>query len=355
MDFSPPLTYRASIVPFSHTLGPNGTILASMGITNVNYSLEKEADMFLRMKRGILVFSVMLALGISISAQEIKTVGGTPLLWEKVAISERDLYHGPGGREMMPVLEGMVYVDRQIGGNNLKFRLREKSGREWIVKSGREAQPEVAANRLLWAIGYPTEIDYIIPKVEIAKWGRYENARFEARPEGVKREGRWSWDENPFKTSNEFAGLRIMMALLNNWDLKDDNTVIYRKDGKLYYAVSDLGASFGRLAKPGEIRSGRSVNKPADYAGWTFIKSVNGNALNLNYNGARADLMRGINVEHGRWLADLLMQLSDKQIEDAFRAANYEPDEVATLASSVRARIAELDKHTRVVVAGNPQ
>ena len=309
--------------------------------------------MFLRMERGILIFSVIVALGVSIAAQEIKTVGGTPLLWEPVAIAERDLYWGPGGREMFPVMEGMTYVDRQVGGNNLKFRLRDKQGRDWVVKAADESQPEVAATRLLWAIGYPTEIDYLVPKVSIAKWGNRKNVRFEARPKGVKRGDRWSWDSNPFKASNEFAGLRIMMAMLNNWDLKDENTVILERDGKSYYAISDLGSSFGKLARHSGTRSGRSVNEPEHYAGATFIKAVDGQTIHFNYTAQRTDLMQGINVQHGRWLADLLLQLSDKQIQDAFRAANYEPEEIAILTASFKSRIAELDKHTRVAVANN--
>lgn len=306
-----------------------------------------------KLGRGILVAIGLSMCLVSAIAQEKSTVVATPVLWEKVAIAERDLYWGPGGREMFPVMEGMTFVDRQPGGNNLKFRLREKSGREWVVKAADESQAEVAATRLLWAIGYPTEVDYIVPKVSIAKWGNYKNVRFEARPDGVKRGERWSWDENPFKTSQEFAGLRIMMAMLNNWDLKDENTVILEKDGKFYYAISDLGSSFGKLPRHSDTRSGRSVNKPEDYAASTFIKSVDGQIIQFNYTAARADLMRGLNVSHGRWLADLLLQLSDKQIQDAFRAANYEPEEVATLSASFKARIAELDKATRATVAEN--
>ncbi|HKZ80792.1 MAG TPA: hypothetical protein VJ124_21140 [Pyrinomonadaceae bacterium] len=34
--------------------------------------------------------------------------------------------------------------------------------------------------------------------------------------------------------------------------------------------------------------------------------------------------MRGIPVEHARWLGSLLTQLSDEQLRDAFRAAQYE-------------------------------
>jgi hypothetical protein len=40
-----------------------------------------------------------------------------------------------------------------------------------------------------------------------------------------------------------------MMALLINWDLKDENNAIYTdtaQAGSTLYEVSDLGASFGR-------------------------------------------------------------------------------------------------------------
>ena len=320
-------------------------------LLNFNEVQQKGADMFRHMGSMKIIAGVLVALFFSVAeAQEKTTAKGTPVLWQAVPIAERDLYWGPGGREMFPVMEGMLFVGRQTGGNNLKFRLKEKSGREWVVKAADESQPEVAATRLLWAIGYPTEVDYIVPKVSVEKWGNFKNVRFEARPDGVKRGDRWSWDDNPFKTSNEFAGLRIMMAMLNNWDLKDENTIILQKDGNLYYAISDLGSSFGKLAKHSETRAGRSVNEPADYAGSTFIKSVDGQMIQFNYTGARADLMRGLNVAQGRWLADLLMQLSDKQIEDAFRAANYKPEEIATLASTFKARRAELDKATSTAV-----
>jgi hypothetical protein len=303
-------------------------------------------------KREIFLFLVSLvAFASTAVAQQKSTVQGTPVLWEEVSIPERDVYWGPGGQALFPIMEGMTFVGRQPGGNNLKFRLREKSGREWVVKAADESQPEVAATRLLWAIGYPTEVDYIVPKVSIAKWGNYRNVRFEARPDDVKRGDRWSWDDNPFKNTNEFAGLRIMMAMLNNWDLKDENTVVLQKGDKLYYTVSDLGSSFGRLAKHSQTRSGRSVNEPEHYSGSTFIKGVDGNMIHFAYTAARADLMRGINVEHGRWLVGLLRQLSDKQIGDAFRAANYEAAEVATLTASFKARIAELEKATTPTVA----
>jgi hypothetical protein len=272
---------------------------------------------------------------------------GTPILWEQVSISERNLYWGPGGQEMQPVLEKAQYIGRQPGGNNLKHRLKDGAGREWVVKIADESQPEVAAVRLLWGIGYKTEIDYIVPRLEIQKIGRYQNARFEARPEHIKRHGRWSWNDNPFIGTNEFEGLKIMMAMINNWDLKDENTAILQDGDNLYYVVSDLGSSFGKLANSSTSRSGRSVNKPEHYAQSNFIKQVNGGMIEFDYRGKADYLVKGIKVEHGRWLADLLLQLSDKQIEDAFRAANYKNEDIQLLTAAFKKRIQELDAATR--------
>ena len=281
------------------------------------------------------------------SQEQESLPAGTPVLWEPVNISERDLYWGPGGQQMQPVLAKAQYIGRQTGGNNLKYRIKDGAGREWVVKIADESQPEVAAVRLLWGIGYKTEIDYIVPRLEIAKIGNYRNARFEARPEHIKRLERWSWNDNPFIGTNEFEGLKMMMVMINNWDLKDENTVVLQEDDKLYYIVSDLGSSFGRLANTSTSRSGRSVNKPEHYAQSNFIKQANNGVIEFDYRGKADYLVKEIKIEHARWLADLLLQLSDKQIEDAFRAANYKDKDIKLLAQAFKNRINELDAATK--------
>lgn len=307
---------------------------------------------------NITALSVIVGLtAVSVFSQKQEPLpSGQPVLWEQVNISERDLYWGPGGQQMQPVLEKSQYIGRQTGGNNLKHRLKDGAGREWVVKIADESQPEVAAVRLLWGIGYKTEIDYLVPKLEIQKVGKYQNARFEARPEHIKRLQRWSWNDNPFIGTNEFEGLKIMMAMINNWDLKDENTIILHEGDKLYYVVSDLGSSFGKLANSSVSRAGRSVNKPEHYAQSNFIKQVNGGMIEFDYRGKADYLVKGIKVGHGRWLADLLLQLSDKQIEDAFRAANYKYKEIQVLAQAFKKRVRELDAATKTAgkVANKP-
>ena len=38
------------------------------------------------------------------------------------------------------------------------------------------------------------------------------------------------------------------MALINNWDLKDENNTSFRNENARTYEVSDLGATFGTTA-----------------------------------------------------------------------------------------------------------
>jgi len=299
----------------------------------------------------VTVISLLIALaGVSVFSQkQDRTMDANRIMWEPVSISERDVYWGPGGKEMQPVLANSKYLERQTGGNNLKHRIQDGAGRVWIAKIADESQPETAAVRLLWAIGYKTEINYLVPKLEVKSIGNYKNVRFEARPDNIKRLDRWSWTDNPFVGTNEFEGLKIMMAMLNNWDLKDENNVILKDGSQHYYVISDLGASFGKLSDKSEGRSGRSVNKPEDYAGSKFIKQVRDGMIEFDYRGKAENLVKTVKVEHGRWLADLLLQLTDKQIEDAFRAANYKAEDVKLLAAAFKMRIDELDKATKSV------
>jgi hypothetical protein len=308
------------------------------------------------LNRSFLLIVVIASAGYAgFSQKEAKTTvaEGKTILWENIDISGRDLYWGPGGREMEPRLKNATFVKHEPGGNNLKYRIKDGKDREWIVKIADEAQPETVAVRLLWGIGYKTEINYLAPRISISKvgGGRYKNVRLEARSKDTKREGIWSWTNNPFAGTSEFEGLKIMMALFNNWDLKDENNVILKKGDELHYVISDLGASFGKLAKRSGGRSGRSVNDPEDYAESVFVKGVKDGNIEFDYRGQADHLIKGIKIEHGRWLADLLVQLSDRQISDAFRAANYSDEDAALMANAVKARITALDRATKPLVA----
>lgn len=283
----------------------------------------------------------------ALNAQAKKKSPTQPVLWEAVNIAEQDLLLGPGGSEMQPDLSQVTFIRQETGGFSTKYRIKDGSGKIWVAKVGLEAQPETVAVRLLSAIGYVTEINYLVPSLTIPGKGTFENARLEARPKHLERGKHWKWGSTPFERTRQMRGLKLMMALINNWDMKTDNNVII-KDGRLRrYVVSDLGASFGSTGSnplPVIWRIGRSRNNPVDYSKSKFIAGVRGGNVDVIYYGKSKLRMRNFTTGDARWLGDLLLQLSDKQIDDAFRAANYSRVHIDLLAATVKKRIAELDK-----------
>jgi len=279
--------------------------------------------------------------------KEKKELTGKAVMWkEPTDLESRNLVLGAGGEEMKPDISQVTFVRDQTGGYSKKYRVKDAKGNEWVAKIGKEAQTDTAANRLLWALGYETEIAYLIPHLKIEGKGEFDNVRMEARPASVKRAGNWMWENNPFQNSPEFRGLKILMVMLNNWDMKDDNNEILAMrgdttgEGELRYIISDLGATFG---KTGGFLS-RSRNDVPDYVKAEFIKKVNGDLIDFSYSGKNQKLFEGLTVADARWLSNLLKRLSDDQIKDAFRSANYSAEEVDLLAGALRERINALAK-----------
>jgi len=327
------------------------------------YTQERHIPMF-RTKSAywsVWLMVLMLALPFAAAAQdkkdkkdkdEKKVYTGTPVMWRDPAdISSRNLILGAGGEEMKPDISKITYIEDKTGGYSKKYRVRDAKGNEWIAKIGKEAQPDTAANRLLWALGYETEIAYLIPHLKIEGKGEFDNVRLEARPDDVKRTGNWMWENNPFMDKPEFKGLKIFMVMINNWDMKDDNNEILAMrnpatgEDELRYIISDLGGSFG---KTGGFFS-RSRNEPKDYVKADFIKAVKGDVISFNYSGKNQKLFEGITVADAHWLAERFKALSDDQIKDAFRAANYTPEEVDALTAALKTRIAALEDPARAV------
>ena len=275
---------------------------------------------------------------------------GTPVMWEKVDTSSLDLFAGPGGDALKPDLTSITFISEEKGGHSQKFKIKDGAGHTWVAKIGDEAQSETAAVRLVWALGYKSEINYLVPTLTIPGKGTFNNVRLEARGDGVKRLETWSWKDNPFQGHKEFQGLKIMMAFLNNWDMKEANNVILKNGDQLQYVISDLGVSFGKTGGNGLPlfwRIGRSRNVPDQYVESDFVKEVKSGKIKFEFNGKNMPLLNDITKADGRWLADLLLQLTNKQIEDAFRAANYSDADVAILSKGVRDRIKALDLATQ--------
>jgi len=281
----------------------------------------------------------------------------TPVLWkDRGAIESLDLYNGIGGAGEAPDLSGkFTFVERDKKGSQKKIIVKDAKGGEWIVKFGQEARPETASTRIVWAMGYHTDEDYFVPRVHID--GLKDDAvdvRLKRRHYGYKDIGNWSWEQNPFVGTRELDGLKVLMVLLDNWDLKTVNNKIVvagkkhsADSGEKIYYVGDLGATFGKTGAFSGFKDGLPLlpgtkDKPGQYAHQSFVEGVKGGAVQFHYKGKDQSTVKGIPAEHVRWIASLLSRLSDRQLADAFRAAGYDDGEINTLVSAMRHRIDEL-------------
>jgi hypothetical protein len=314
-------------------------------------------------------FLFLILLSVSVGATEAQEKGKkdkqtgpltNPVLWEEPNSARLDLFNGPGGTAMRPDVSRVEFIKEELQGHNKKYRIKDAKGQVWVAKLGREAQPETAAVRLLYGLGYKTEINYLVPEITIPGKGTFKNVRLEARPENVERLDEWKWKDNPFVGTNELQGLKIMMVFLTNWDLLDLQNKVLRvgKGGTVQhqFIISDLGATFGKLGNnnlPFFFRLGRKTNDPGTWYEAGFVKGVEGGMIEFDFKGKGRTLMDDITVEHGRWLATRLARLSDAQLDDAFRAANYSADEIKLLREGVRERTKELQKVTGTPVAIN--
>jgi hypothetical protein len=181
-------------------------------------------------------------------------------------------------------------------------------------------------------------------------------ARFERRSKEIKKLERWDWFNNPFTGTKEFDGLRVMMALLNNWDLKMDNNTVYEEDGERRYVVSDVGATFGNTGNPMH----RSKGVLNEYVHSKFVEKETPDEVDFvmhsrpvfiawfrrNMYAMRTDMEKipkHVPRANAKWLGQQLGQLSGEQIRDAFRCAGYTPEQVEAYAKAVEKRIAELN------------
>jgi hypothetical protein len=293
---------------------------------------------------SILLIFGLVALGQEKPKQQKETPLGTPVLWQEPSdIATRNLFFGPGGEAMKPTLTKVTVIEEKESTDAAKFRVRDGAGREWVVKAGGEAQAEVAASRIVWAVGYYTDVSYIVPSVEIEGKGIFQNARFEARLKGVKRLDEWLWDDNAFNGTRELQGLKVLLALLDNWNLKNENNKILfvrndeARSSELLYTVSDFDTKFDKNGtSPGLWHA---TNQAANTK---FIDNVNANIINFGYSGKHKERLAGITADQAKWIGGLLGRLSAQQLRDALRAGNYSSDKIQVLEKSLRTRIDEL-------------
>jgi hypothetical protein len=289
-------------------------------------------------------------------------------------IKSRDLYYGIGGKEHEPKAP-VTFEKEDLSGTSPKFDVHDDTQEKWRAKTGAEARPETAAARLLWAVGFLANENYFYPFLDVAglpphlhrgqqnvNGSTVKNVRLQRNPPHTKKVGDWDWKDKAFRGSREFNGLRVMMALLSNWDLKNDNNAVLDDEKHPHrdlLEVSDVGASFGRAGK--SYTDSITKANPNAYHRTKFIKHVHTDYVDFNFpthppflyifnpifffhHFGNRWIGKHIPRADVKWVASLLAQLSPEQIRSAFRAAGYSPDDVELYAKTIEARIAQLAK-----------
>ncbi|HWC98256.1 MAG TPA: hypothetical protein VG456_15965, partial [Candidatus Sulfopaludibacter sp.] len=128
----------------------------------------------------------------------------------------------------------------------------------------------------------------------------------------------------------------------------------YRRGNELIYLVSDLGATFGTPGRswPKE----RAKDNLESFSSTKFLRGVKEGKVDFQaparpgweYAVNPKEYIRRIHLEHigqnipvadAKWLGQVMSRLSMAQIQDAFRAAGYSPEEIAAFSKLVEDRI----------------
>ena len=287
------------------------------------------------------------------------------VLWrDPGTIGSRDLYWGAGSAAQAP-RGPFTFLEEDPDGHNPKVSVRDARGREWDVKFGEEIHSEVAANRIVWALGYFVEPQYYVESGTIRGTktlgraaqhvrpdGRFRGARFRFRDPAMPRtEVEWTLARNPFVGTKEMSGLHVLMTMLNNWDIEGPrNNRVLRARGprgraERRFLISDLGGTFGRMG--GGMITDRSKWNLAHFREEKFIDKVENGSIRLAYDGFDPDIDR-VPIDHARWFAGLVGQLRAAQLRRAFEAAGAQPGEIDGYTVKLMQKIGALRNATAV-------
>jgi hypothetical protein len=282
-------------------------------------------------------------------------------IWEdRGPIEQLDLFWGGGRPERLPA-GPFTFVAEDLGGTNPKANVRDVNGVLWGVKWDEEAQSEVAASRLAWAMGLHVDETYYVDKATllfpggqrpafqrigsfIDKQGNLKSAaRFKRWVTDQKIKGEWSFEANPLMSEGGYSVLVLMNVIMANWDAKDSNNKLLsvpEPGGSTdWYMVGDYGACFGKMGGG----TSHSKYRLMDFAkNPPVVRSVGGDTVYLEFKGRNASAHASVPLQGARFFASRAAQLTHAQVEDAFRAANANEQDLRGFADAVYGRIRDV-------------
>jgi hypothetical protein len=290
-------------------------------------------------------------------------------VWEQTDVPSMDLRTGPKGHGSFTSDATVTckHVDKKMSGNSPKFTCLIPPDDEVKVKFGREngeVYAEVAATRLLWALGFPADRMYPVrvsctgcpagrdaPRDNTSGAVLFDPSSVERKLSGwpieTSPDSGWAWSE--LDRVDEAAGgapraqrdaLKLLAVFLQHTDNKaaqqrllcvddkhdekDEKDEKHEKHERCAHPVmmiNDLGQTFGgaNLFNRDHIGS-VNLEKWSGSHVWSDPKLCIGNLL-PSQSGSLDNPQ--ISEAGRKFLSDLLMQLSDAQLRALFDVARF--------------------------------
>jgi hypothetical protein len=281
-------------------------------------------------------------------------------VWMPTDVASKDMKSGPPGPGAIAAGSTVVcdFVEEDLSGTSPKFACSTDEGRKLKVKYGKkngEVYAEVAATRLLWALGFGADREYPArvvcrgcpARLQGLTTSRDNETVFEVSAVEIKAAGRelewppargWAWPEldlvDPDAGGASLAerdALKLLAVFLQHTDSKPDQQRLVCLSGKsektdgtcthTFMMMNDVGLTFGR-ANRFNRRSTGSVN----LKGWSRTpvwRGPSGCIGNLSRSLTGTLDEPRISEEGRRFLADLLTQLTDDQLRELFEVARF--------------------------------
>jgi hypothetical protein len=279
-------------------------------------------------------------------------------VWAPTDVASKDLKVGPRGSDAFDVRESVTcrFIERRMSGASPKFTCALTPEDEVKVKYGRdngEVYAEVAATRLFWALGFPSDRVYSVrvvclgcpPDPARRRDDRRDQVIFDPVAVERKMAGRaietapdsgWTWPE--LDLIDEASGgaprahrdaLKLLAVMLQHTDSKpaqqrlmcvsDQPDDVRQPCLQSVMMVSDLGLTFGHANVFNRNGVGSANLKEWAAADIWLDPARCIGSLPRSHTGT---LENPPIKEAGRkFLADLLIQLSDRQLRDLFEVS----------------------------------
>ena len=275
-------------------------------------------------------------------------------LWSPSDIGSKDLKAGPSGKGSFEFRETVTckYLDKKLSGKSPKFACMIGEDDEVKVKFGGnngEVYGEVLATRLLWALGFPADRMYPVnvicqgcPDELLGIERPNEESRFDPAVIERKMDGHewgnkgWSWQEFDRMEGEHAApraqrdAFKLLAVFMQHSDSKPEQQRIVCQSKATwpdpatctdpFLMISDVGLTFGRATRSNANEpSGVNLTAWKETPVWKDDEKQCVGNLPKSFTGTLSEPVIG---EAGRkFLADLLMQLSDRQLQDLFAVA----------------------------------